>query len=653
VPIHEIGTLPDGRPYFTMKEVRGRTLSDWLADDQPPPLRRAIEALHRAAEAVAYAHARGVVHRDLKPENLMVGAFGEVLVLDWGIAGAVGEAQPTGGPLSGTPGFVAPEVRSGAPLTTAADVWALGRVLELLLAKIAPPDDELHRVVAEATADDPAGRLPHAGAFVERLEAWLEGSRRRARARELVERARGRVDEIATLREAARSLRDGAREALDALPAWAPLDDKRPLWATLDRAEELARDAALAEAERDRDLHAALREAPGDPDARDLLADGWVDRYADALARRDQPGAARYEALLRADGGERHRRWLRGGGAVSLTTDVPARVTAWPFVERDRRYGLGDPVELGSTPLRSVELPHGSWLLVVHGPAGEVRVPVLVERLGHWDAVEPEGRPHVLRLPRPGELGPDDVLVPGGWTRVGGDPLAYGPLPARRLWVDPFVIGRHPVLERDYLAFVRSGVDPELAPKNEPALGGFLWPRGTDGAFALDGRDPRLPVHGVDWLGASAYAAWVAASTGLPWRLPTDVEWEKAARGVDGRTLPFGDHCDALFCCIAGSHQGAPAVQRVDSFPLDESPYGVRGLAGNVRDWVADRYARNGAPAVGGRQPPLLDPDPDATRIQRGGAWSFHEQHARAATRWWQDPRFRHTAAGFRLARSW
>src|SRR5690606_17346235 len=96
VPVHELGRLADGRLYFTMREIRGRTLTEVIAEVheasgdgewRPGPsgftFRRLVDAFHRVCEAVAYAHHRGVIHRDLKPDNVMLGEHGEVLVVDW------------------------------------------------------------------------------------------------------------------------------------------------------------------------------------------------------------------------------------------------------------------------------------------------------------------------------------------------------------------------------------------------------------------------------------------------------------------------------------------------------------------------------------------------------------------------------------------
>src|SRR5262249_9797003 len=88
VPVHELGNLADGRPYFAMKLVKGRTLEDLLDERKAPSqdLPRFLGIFEQVCQTVAYAHARGAIHRDLKPANVMVGRFGEVQVMDWGLA---------------------------------------------------------------------------------------------------------------------------------------------------------------------------------------------------------------------------------------------------------------------------------------------------------------------------------------------------------------------------------------------------------------------------------------------------------------------------------------------------------------------------------------------------------------------------------------
>jgi serine/threonine protein kinase len=133
VPVHDTGLLPDGRAFYVMKLVQGRRLDELV---ERTPLAERLNMFARILDAVAFAHAHGVVHRDLKPENVMVGAYGEVYVMDWGVAqdGADTEAA-----VVGTPGFMPPEQeQAGAGVDARADIFALGAMLAQLVGEDAP-----------------------------------------------------------------------------------------------------------------------------------------------------------------------------------------------------------------------------------------------------------------------------------------------------------------------------------------------------------------------------------------------------------------------------------------------------------------------------------------------------------------------------------
>ncbi len=129
VPVHDVATLPDGRAFYTMKLVQGQRLDRHVT--AATPLAERLRIFERLCDTVAFAHAHGVVHRDLKPANIMVGAFGEVLVLDWGVAAMRGDRGD--GVVVGTPGFMAPEQQRGEPADDRADVYALGGILAFLV----------------------------------------------------------------------------------------------------------------------------------------------------------------------------------------------------------------------------------------------------------------------------------------------------------------------------------------------------------------------------------------------------------------------------------------------------------------------------------------------------------------------------------------
>ena len=136
VPVHDAGELPDGRTFYVMKLVNGRRLDDLVLQQAPLPDR--LRAFARVLDAMAFAHAHGVVHRDLKPENVMVGNFGEVYVMDWGVAqDATPDADPA---IVGTPGFMPPEQERPIDRVDArADIFALGAMLDHLAGDAAPP----------------------------------------------------------------------------------------------------------------------------------------------------------------------------------------------------------------------------------------------------------------------------------------------------------------------------------------------------------------------------------------------------------------------------------------------------------------------------------------------------------------------------------
>ena len=136
VPVHDAGELPDGRAFYVMKLVKGRRLDDPLL--QQAPLADRLNAFVRILDAVAFAHAHGVVHRDLKPENVMVGGFGEVYVMDWGVAqDGTPDAETA---IVGTPGFMPPEQeRPRDRVDARADVFALGAMLAQVAGNAAPP----------------------------------------------------------------------------------------------------------------------------------------------------------------------------------------------------------------------------------------------------------------------------------------------------------------------------------------------------------------------------------------------------------------------------------------------------------------------------------------------------------------------------------
>jgi eukaryotic-like serine/threonine-protein kinase len=264
VPVYELGTFGDARPYFTMKLVKGRTLAELLADraGAADDLPRFLGIFEQICQTMAYAHSRDVIHRDLKPSNVMVGSFGEVQVMDWGLAkvlsrgGVVDDAAAgrvkvhdtviatarvlsdsdlsQAGSVMGTPAYMAPEQArgEGESVDRRADVFALGSILcEVLTGQpafVGRKAGEVHRKAAlgdlaeamarldacgeeaelillakECLAREPEDRPPHAGAVADRITAHLMGVQEKLR-----------VSEIARATEQTRAEEEAKRRVL-------------------------------------------------------------------------------------------------------------------------------------------------------------------------------------------------------------------------------------------------------------------------------------------------------------------------------------------------------------------------------------------------------------------------------------------------------
>src|SRR5689334_15196602 len=216
VPVHDVGTLNDGRVFYTMKFVQGQRLDQYI--ETVSSVTERLRLFLRICDAVAFAHAHGVLHRDLKPANIMVGSFGEVLVMDWGLAKLLQEGagqKPAGagpeatifeepgkasdttsagggvvtghGTVMGTPGYMSPEQARGdvERLDARSDIFSLGALLRFVLTKDPDSaanaagkqhlDKALKAICSKAAAAVPEGRYPSVSELAEDVSRYLDG----------------------------------------------------------------------------------------------------------------------------------------------------------------------------------------------------------------------------------------------------------------------------------------------------------------------------------------------------------------------------------------------------------------------------------------------------------------------------------------------
>ena len=696
VPIYDIGRLPTGELYYTMKRVRAYSLRDVISglkhgdeaivDEYGPT--KLLGIFLQVCLAIHYAHTRGVIHRDLKPDNIMLGDFGEVHVMDWGLARIMDRDVVTDrslqqghktevGQTVGTPAYMPPEQAKGIldQVNERSDVYSLGvilyelvtlvqpstreNVMATLMAVITEPivppssvcdtpfSEDMEHIIMRALEKDPTKRWASAKELHDAVEMYLDGRNEREAERRVLEGERfTRLYE-----QARRDMQRLAKEVHDAhskIEDWQSVEVKRTIWELEDRQRGASIDMITNFGEAIREFTQALAHLPDLGRAKFGLATLYFSRYELAELEENELDKVYFLSLLRQyDDGELQAR-LQDSAPVSFHTQpTGAAVFLYDYQEVDRRLVVGEPQYLGTTPLAGQFIDAGNYLVrFKHQKQPTVHVPLGVHR----------SDPISLNIEIPGERYYRDgfAFVPAGTSIVGGDPNAFEPLPFQRADVASFFIQQYPVTFAEYVEFLDAlaDEDPEEALQRAPRTRGSDGPLvelDVAGAFQpsevlIDGdmrahypeggsHEGRLPVLAVRYSDALAYCTWRSGREGVPFRLPTEFEWERAARGSDGRFYPWGNRFDANFCKMGGSRAIESQPEPVGAFPMDRSPFDVFDLAGGVREWV--------------------DSSGDDTHAMvRGGYWSGDSRASRSASRWRFHRNARLATVGFRMAYS-
>jgi len=636
----------EGTWYLVTEFAAGGALDQRLKRDGRIPEEECRRLGAEVAEALHFAHRGRVLHRDIKPGNVLLDEQGRAKVADFGIAKVLKSesAQVSTMTLTGTPMYMSPEAILRAPMDARSDLYSLGCMLFEMGTGKRPFSGSHFEIFLAKTADgavppDPKPLAPHLSdgfcALVRKCMATKPEDRYRdglTLAAEL--RAVTRAEEEAHLATMTTRGKGGA-----AMPGFPPPSDRDG--ATLREAPPAA--AAAAEEQE------PTRRVPAPPGA----APPVVAKRFPVL-----PVVAAAVALAAVGG------WLafgRGGegtpegppsnGSKAAPGPAPGPKEAPPTPEPkggaspaapDPKPGPGDagkpdgggakepapkppdspepapppPPVARIQPL--VDLPPPSGTLVSVPPASDLPKGFVLQDGRIWcqgDRAEM-------------------VLVPAGKFLRGND--ATGEFadasPRREVELRAFLIDRHEVTVAQWNEFCRA--------KGR-----------TDPRPLIEKDAERLPVVDVTHDDARAYALWAGK------RLPTEAEWEKAARGTDGRAWPWGDEEDRRACNTEQRpnenwRDKAPFLAPVGDFPKDESPYGAVDVAGNASEWCSDWYLANfygiDASAKDPRGPEKPG-DPEARSV-RGGAWKIHPMMTLLHRRNSRTPEERQPWLGFRCA---
>jgi serine/threonine-protein kinase len=478
---------------------------------------------------------------------------------------------------------------------------------------------------AALEAIDPATRLNPGDEEVNLIRSRLK---RRDDASQRLRQAREKLGEYYRLREEADQLK-GSIDSLH-VETWDPVEKKRPLWTLQERLERSKEGRAILGAE----IMAGLRDAHSrDPDSTgilDALLEFMMDRY------REQPGLVLRQEIQALDVAGRYRGELNPPASVGelrlLTKPQGASLRILGLAEDEegclRPRGEGASIQ-GVSPWEGT-LVRGPYLVEIRA-AGyrDVVLSVMVD----------EGRPLRLEVPlfKEEEIGAGFVYIPPGPFIAGRGDLPSVSSAVGEREIDGFFLAVHEVTMgeyREYYLALRQKDPQEAAARVPRDVQGSLMGFDEAGKFVyrLGSMEDRWPLTSVTWEDAVAYCEWRSERDGVEVRLPTEEEWEKAARGGDRRPYPWGVRFDWGFCNGALSSKVAmPAA--VGSFEYDRSVYGVRDMGGSVSEWCVSGDG--------------------LWQAIRGGSWSNSDiDEFHAAARGSYDRRTLSPWSGFRLAKS-
>lgn len=594
INVTDFGVVRGTTPFLVMEFVKGRSLQDILSEEGRIAPARAFEILAPVAEGLEAAHRQGIIHRDLKPLNILIKegvTFREgVKILDFGLAkiksgellGSFVVAQTTG--MMGSPLYMSPEQWSDDELDVRADIYSLGVILFQMLTGEVPFKGNSIPSIMNKHLNQPPSNFAALGV---NTSPAIEAVVRRALEKDRTRRPESAAAFIKEFRDALVSIGEGVTIA------------NIPLAETSNAAQISSTPATGVETTTD---NGTTTQHAGAIRTTDLRGEPRPD-----VGARDTVAGFTNDATVSMDNSTR-----------ALSQDSLSRPTdsfgAAPYID-DTPFKT--QVSIPAIPSKPIESPASSSRTLVLIAASLVGVALLagigwyfLHSGGGSTASNTQSVTNTSAPPKTPNIKPDLVSILGGAFKMGRDdipaqtPAALVQTPAHIINVKPFAMDRTEVTNAEYGLFVQqTGHEP---------------PNDWNGKTPPPGRE-KYPVANIDLSDAEAFAAWRSKRDNVTYRLPTEEEWEYAARGGDkGYLYPWGNQWLDGFANVGSGDDAKDAPKPVGSYPQGKSPFGLLDMIGNVWEWTSSK-----ASVYPGNNRVKLPPDQTNWMVRRGGGYTF------------------------------